>query len=128
MAEPVALSRALQMLVRILGAIVLVLGLVFWTGNGLTAVPLHMLLALLLVVCVWALAGLAWVRARAIGLALAGIVLGVLVVWFGYQQTALLPGPNHWLVQVVHLLLGLAVIGVGEMLGGAVRKAAPATA
>jgi hypothetical protein len=126
MADPLALTRALQMLVRILGAIVLVLGLVFWTGNALSAMPLHLLLALLLVLCVWALAGLTWVRARAVGLAVGAIVLGLVVIWFGYQQTTLLPGPNHWLVQVAHLLLGVALIGTGEMLGAAMRKAATA--
>jgi hypothetical protein len=116
------------MLVRLLGVIVLALGLVFWTGNARGAVDLHMLLAVLLVLCVWVLAGLAWARARAIGPAIAGLVLGVVVIWFGYQQTSLLPGPNHWVVQVVHLLLGVAIIGTGEMLAAMIRKAVPAGA
>jgi hypothetical protein len=123
--DPLALARAIQMLLRVLGVVVLLLGLAFWTGNALGAVPLHMLLGLLLVVCLWALSALAWARARAVGPAIGGLVLGAVVIWFGYQQTSLLPGANHWLVQVVHALLGVGAVGLGEMLGGQIRRAAP---
>jgi hypothetical protein len=34
-----------------------------------------------------------------------------------------MPGNGHWVVQVVHLLLGMAAIASGEMLTGRVKRA-----
>ena len=52
-------ATALQWLVRLAGLLQIILGVLFWTGNALTLIPLHMLVGLLLVLALWALAGIA---------------------------------------------------------------------
>ena len=44
------------------------------------------------------------------------IVWGVLVVALGMTQDSLLTGDLHWLIKVVHLLVGLGAIGQAESL------------
>ena len=43
----------------ITGLIEILLGLAFWTNNGLSLVPVHMLVGLILVITLWVLAVLA---------------------------------------------------------------------
>src|SRR5690349_8857406 len=103
-------------LVRMLGSVLIVLGLLFWFGNALSLIPVHMLLGLLLVLTLWTLAVLA-VRARVQpGFVVLGIVWGAVVPILGLTQDQLLPGPMHGIIRVLHLLLGLGAIGVAEML------------
>src|SRR5690348_18499139 len=63
-------TTVLEILTRILGALLIALGLLFWTGNARTLVPLHMLLGitLVLVLALWALAVLAAVARVNLGL------------------------------------------------------------
>ena len=99
-----------------LGSVLIVLGLLFWFGNALSLIPVHMLLGLLLVLTLWTLAVLA-VRARVQpGFVVLGIVWGAVVPILGLTQDQLLPGPMHGIIRVLHLLLGLGAIGVAEML------------
>jgi hypothetical protein len=52
-------------LVRILGTVMIVLGLLFATGNALELIPVHMMVGIVVVLLSWALA--AWRRNRACG-------------------------------------------------------------
>jgi hypothetical protein len=98
------------------GVVQLVLGLLFWTGNARALVDLHELLGVLLVLGLWTLAVLAH-RAGVPGWLVAGAaVYGLVVPIVGFTQQALLPGAAHWVVQVVHLLLGIGLIGLAEHL------------
>jgi hypothetical protein len=47
----------------------------------------------------------------------------VLVLVLGLTRQRLLPGDGHWVIQVVHLLLGLGAIGRGEGLATRIRQA-----
>jgi len=40
----------------------------------------------------------------------------------GLAQDRLLPGSAHWLIQVLHLLVGLAAIGQGEALAARILR------
>ncbi|HSK36134.1 MAG TPA: hypothetical protein VLA80_05315, partial [Actinomycetota bacterium] len=44
------------------------------------------------------------------------VVLGLVVPIVGLTQRELLPGSAHWLIQVLHLLLGLGLLGLAENL------------
>lgn len=35
---------------------------------------------------------------------------------FGVLQLRLLPGPYHWLIQALHLAIGIAAVGLGQLL------------
>ena len=105
-----------QMLVRVIGSIMLVLGALFWTGNMLSLIPVHMLLGLILVLSLWAVAVLAARAGVHLGLVVLAIGWGLVVPALGFTQDAILPGPAHWLIQVLHLLVGLAAIALAEAL------------
>jgi len=108
-------------IVRITGVIQLILGLLFWTGDALGLVPAHMLIGTLLVLALWLLAASASQLGVPIGMTVGAAVLGLLVLIVGYGQTSMLPGSAHWVIQVIHLLLGLAAIASAEMIGGRLR-------
>jgi hypothetical protein len=105
-----------QVLVRATGVIQLVLGLLFWTGNATGLVPLHMLIGFLLVLGLLTVAGLAARAGVQPGLVALAAVWGLAVAVLGLTQEELLPGSAHWLVQVLHLLVGLGAIGLSENL------------
>jgi hypothetical protein len=110
-----------QGIVRLFGVIQIVSGLLFWTGNALALVPLHMLSGLLVVIGLWVLSGIG-ARAGVGPARLAVAVLwGLFVAVFGLVQTAILPGDLHWIIQVLHLLVGLAAMGQAETIGARIK-------
>jgi hypothetical protein len=114
-------TRLAQFLIRALGTIMLILGLLFWTGNALTLIPVHMLLGLLLVLTLWTLAALAARAGVDLRLVLLAVAWGVIVPILGVMQDSLLVGPAHVLIQLLHLSVGLAAIALGELLGRGAR-------
>ena len=108
--------KVAQMLVRAAGVVQLILGVLFWTGNAEGLVPLHMLVGFVLVLGLLVLAVLAARAGAPAGLvAVAGFWV-LLTPLLGLTQTSLLPGSAHWVVQVLHLLVGVAAIGLAEQL------------
>ena len=119
---------AIQMGIRVVWLVQLALGVLFWTGNATGLVDLHQLLGILLVLALWTqavLAARAGVEPRLVAVA---AVWGLLVLIVGLTQTSLLTGSLHWLVEVIHLLLGIGLIGLAERLatGAKARLAAVA--
>jgi hypothetical protein len=121
-------TTAVQMLVRVTFVVQLVLGVLFWTGNALDLVPLHQTIGFLLVFGLWTLAILAaraGVRPPQVALA---AVWGLVVLVLGLTQTELLVGSAHWLVEVLHLLVGIAAIGMAEGLAARTKERLAAVA
>jgi hypothetical protein len=114
-----------QWLVRISGVLLLLMGLLIWTEN---MINYHMLLGLILVISLWVLALLSVRYGVPIGLAAGVAALGLLALWLGMVQVSLLPGPYHWVIQVVHLLVGMLTVGSGEAIGGRLRRIRMASA
>src|SRR5215813_11885551 len=83
-------TTVLQMYVRVIGVIMIVLGLLFWTGNANGLIPVHMLLGITLVLALWALAVLAALAGVNVGLVVLALVWGLIVVALGLTQTRLL--------------------------------------
>jgi hypothetical protein len=110
-----------QWLVRVTGLIQIVLGVFIWTGNADRLIPIHITSGLVLVLSLLALGVLAaFARVNPALVALA-IVWAVVVLILGLAQVQLLPGPAHWVIQVVHLLLGLGAIGQAENLARSIK-------
>ena len=107
---------ALQMGIRVVGVIQLALGVLFWTGNALGLVDLHQLIGILLVLGLWTQAALAHRAGVPAGLVAGAAVWGLLVPIVGLTQRDLLPGAAHWVIQVVHLLLGIGLLALAENL------------
>ena len=91
----------------------LVLGVSLWIGRPLAPVLLHMALGLLIVALVWFL-GLAqaMVKNGSLGLAFATFGVGLALAILGLAQKAV---PSQTALQIIHVLLALVTIGVGEM-------------
>jgi hypothetical protein len=130
--ENALVTRICSLVVRIGGSLALLLGLVFWFGlfnnlrSGLT--QLHMTLGILVVLALWVLATIYARTPNAnLGLAIGASVVGLLLLVVGLTQRGLMPD-FHWVIQWVHFLLGIAVIGMGEMLTSAIRRAPAAVA
>jgi hypothetical protein len=111
-----------HMLVRLTGLIQIVLGVLFWTGNAITLIPVHMLSGFVLVLSAWTLAVLAARAGVSRGFVVLVIVWGVIVLVLGLTQTQLLPGDFHWVIQVLHLLVGLGAIGQAEGLAARIKN------
>jgi hypothetical protein len=109
-------------LVRIIGSIMIVLGVLFWTGNATALIPIHMLLGVTLVLLLWTLAVIGAVARVNAGLVAVALIWGLIVPVLGVTQTRLLPGPAHWLIQTLHLLVGLVAIGLAGRLASAIRR------
>jgi hypothetical protein len=105
-----------QMLVRITGVLLIILGVLFWTGHARGLISIHMLLGLILVLSLWVLAGFAARAGVSGGFAVFAIVWGIIVLALGMTQTRLLPGSAHWVIQLLHLVVGLAAMGIGDTL------------
>jgi hypothetical protein len=118
-----------QWVVRITGVLLLILGLLLWTRDvPASLVPVHILLGVLMVLALWLLAATAWQQGVPLGMCVGVAILGLITLVFGLTQTSLLQNELHWIVQLVHLLLGMAAVGSGEMLGGRLRRQQLATA
>jgi len=115
-------TTVLEILTRVLGTLLIALGLLFWTDNARTLVPLHMLLGITLVLALWALAALAAVARVSLGLVALALAWGLIVPILGLTQTRLLPGGAHWLIQVLHLLVGIGAIGLAQALASQIRR------
>ena len=118
-------AKIASWVVRLGGLIMLVLGLLFWTGNALGLVQEHMTLGLLVVLALWVLAATAMQKGVGVGLVIGAFVLGLVVIGFGMTQESLMSGATRVvveLIRIVHLLLGLALISFGEIITGRMRR------
>lgn len=118
-------AKIASWVVRLGGLIMIVLGLLFWTGNALGLVQEHMTLGLLVVLALWVLAAIAMQKGVGVGLVIGAFVLGLVVIGFGMAQESLMSGATRVvveLIRIVHLLLGLALISFGEIITARLRR------
>ena len=113
-------ARILQIIVGLAGLCALALGLFIWIAN-VDLTDIHMLFGLLvtlglLVMSIFAL------TARGLRIrGMVGIVYAIVVLIFGVSHSTLLLGNQHWLIQALHLLVGLGAIVLTGALGARYR-------
>ena len=114
-------TTVVQMAIRLCSLILIVLGALFWTGRALNLLSTHILVGTIFVLALWTLAYLG----IGVNTRLAGVVafLGVVVLVLGMVQNRLLVGDVHWVIQVLHLLVGLAAVGFAESLAARIKRA-----
>lgn len=111
--------RIASIVLRVCGALAVILGLLFWSGYALNLIPIHMLLGLLVVLSLWVVGiGQAFSREGSWPVAGGALLLGLLVIALGMTQSSLMVGPFHWVIRVVHLLLGLLAVRLGQIAVG----------
>ena len=119
--------RISGMALRLLFVLQLILGISIWVGHDLLPIGVHLLVGILIVIVVWFL-GVAQglLKTGSIGLTLGTFIAGLLLAFVGLFQSAWLIGGAHWVIQVIHLLLALATVGLGEVSVARYRRGAGA--
>ena len=114
------MAKALIMLVRLIGTVAIVLGVLLWTGHQQYLGP-HIGGGFFVAMVVFVLAVIGLVK-KAVIPGILGVVLAVLLPVIGLKQ---LPLTFHTLsaIQVAHVVLALATIGVAESLYASIRRA-----
>ena len=113
------LVKILLMLARLLVTVQLILGLLIWFAQMVSVKQLHIALGSIYVLDLWILGIIALFALSARGLSLLTLLMGGVIMWLGVAQSTLLVGSAHWAVQVLHLLLGVAAMGLVEPLSKA---------
>ena len=106
--------------VRVAGIVQLTLGALFWAGTAISFIPLHIRIGYLIVLCLWTMATVALVTRVGGGLAIFALLWGIALPAVGLQQAMILVGPMHWIIRVIHLLMGLTALGLADRLAGRV--------
>jgi len=115
-------TTAVHWTLRISGVLLILLGLAIWTGRADAIIPVHEFFGFVLVLSLWTLAFFA-ARARVQrGVVVAGFAWGLIAPILGLTQANLLTNDWHWIIQILHLLVGLAAIGTGEGLARGMRR------
>lgn len=128
MKSTVLIARSL---VSLFGIVLVILGILFWTGHALSLLQLHMTLGGLFVLCMWILVVVGLIAPGTRAFAVLVLIWSLIVPALGVAQLDLMPGADHWVVQAVHLLVGLIAIGLAHGLARRIGRrpaGAPAVA
>jgi hypothetical protein len=111
----------LRWIARIGGLCALVLGLML-SRVAPSALEIHMTLGIMVAIALAILGG--WGMAKSVSLPIArmSLIWAGATIYIGIAQTRLLPGNSHWIIEVLHALLGIGAIGFAEMLGAALTR------
>jgi hypothetical protein len=118
-------ARLCLMLMRLGAAIQVVLGIGFWTGHWVGAIPVHQTIGMVYVALLWVIAVIALVKRMNVGLAVFGIVWGLVIAGFGMTQQTLLVGSLHWIIRLLHLVIALSALGIAERLARTAEVGTP---
>jgi hypothetical protein len=115
--------RIASIVLSFAGLLALILGVLIWTGTALNLVQMHMLLGLLAVGALWVIGiGQAFSTGGSWIIATCALVVGGVLMFIGLTQASLMVGAFHWVIQLLHLTLGLLVIGIGHIGAAHYRK------
>jgi len=119
------LVRYSAAILTLAGILALVLGLLYWAGMAMQLMTMHMPLGFLTVAALWLIGfAQAAVKGGSWLIAAAAFIVGALTIIFGLFHAALMAGESHWVVQTLHLTLGILTIGLGHMAAARYRKVA----
>ena len=115
--------RIASAVLTLAGLLALISGVLFWTRTALNLMALHMLLGFLAVGALWVIGVAQAFAPRGSWVIAAGaLIVGAVMIVLGMMQSSLLPGEFHWIIQVIHLAVGLLTIGIGHMAAARYRK------
>jgi len=114
-------AKILIMLLRALSLVAIVLGILIWTGNSPQLLSSHISIGFTITLLVAILAILALLK-RVFPIGILGIIAAVALPWIGLKQFPLL-FRQVGAMQIAHILIVLAALGIAESAYGAIRKA-----
>lgn len=118
------MAKVTLLVLRGSGILVILLGLALWAGYGSSLLQVHMLLGVLVVLALWVLAGFGAKAGASPGRVALAVVWGLILPLLGMAQTRLMPGSAHWVIRLIHLLVGIGALAQGERLARAVAARA----
>jgi len=108
-------------IIRIAGTGALVLGLLIWTLD-LDVVSIHMLFGLLVALSLLVISLLS-VFTKELRLAgIIGVVYAFILPLLGLNQETLLVGSQHWLIEILHLAVGIGALAFAGVLSMRYRR------
>ena len=108
-------------IIRIAGTGALVLGLLIWTFD-LDVVSIHMLFGLVVALSLLVISLLAAFTRELRVAGIIGIVYAFILPLLGLNQETLLVGSLHWLIEVLHLLVGVGALAFAGTLSVRYRR------
>jgi hypothetical protein len=117
-----AIAMPLIMLARVSWVAQLVLGSLFWTGHFTGLVSLHIIIGLIFVFTLWLLALIGLQTKTGGAIAWVALAWGLLTLLLGLGQVKVLVGDAHPVTQILHLLVGIAALGLAEDLSRRMRR------
>lgn len=114
-------AKVLIMLVRLIAVLSIVFGVMIWAGTGMQFVGAHIGLGFIITLLVGILAVLALVR-RLVPLGILGLVVVTLLPYIGLKQFPLAMRPHIGAMQIAHIVIVLATLGIAEAMNGKIQK------
>jgi len=109
-------TRTIQIIAGVAGLGALTLGLLFWIAN-IDLLNIHMLLGLIVALSLLVMSIIAVSTSGMRIWGIVGILYAVIVPIFGLRQATLLIGDLHWIIQVLHMLVGIGAIVLTGIMG-----------
>lgn len=106
----------LRWIVRVAFLADLLLGITLWLGRGYSLLKLHMWLGFIVAFALLAIVLLSLLAKVKPALPIVSLLWAVALPVVGIAQLHVMPGGDHWIIQVIHLILGLGAIGLAEAL------------
>ena len=113
-------ATIIRMLIRLVGGVLFILGVVYWAVQDpvllYSLVLFHVIFGVVFSLMLLVQSLLAALKKVSIGLVILGFAWALALPAFGLTQSQIFPGPTHWVIRVVHLLVGLGAITLAEFL------------
>jgi hypothetical protein len=110
------LTVILRWAIRLAFLVGLLLGIILWLGHGYSLLNLHIWLGFIIAFGLLAIVILSLLARVKPALPIVALLWTVALPVIGIGQLRMMPGAGHWIIQVIHLILGLGAIGLAEAL------------
>jgi len=117
------IGTIMLMLVRLLVVVQVILGLMMWFGGAKDLSRAHEGIGIVFVLAASAVAAIGARAGAPRSLVTVTLMWAIITLLFGYSQVGLITGSMHWIIRIVHLVLGLGLAGQAERVARAVKKA-----
>ncbi|HKI85866.1 MAG TPA: hypothetical protein VKA53_03885 [Thermoanaerobaculia bacterium] len=118
------MATVVQMLIRLAFVTLVVLGVFFWTGHALSLILTHMVVGLVFASLMVTQGLLAAFNRQSPIWVFLDLFGALVVVWLGMRQEQLLAGGSHWIIQTLHLLVGLTAMTITELVAARIKRTA----
>ena len=105
-----------MMVLRLSAVFQIIVGGALWSGKWYPILDLHRTVGVVYVICLWIICGTALMAKNKPVLAVVGIIWGLAIAGFGFSQASIMPGDNHNMIKVAHLVLSLLAFPIAEIL------------